>query len=177
MTEDKPIDNCEFFDICVTSCDGTLENTEMCSCYELYKQLACKTRECEELKKERDFYSAEYTRVSTQLILQDAYILIDGKEVWSSDNRKLKQQLNQLKSKNEKLKASTETWKTLDVTFDNGSIKTQISDMSLAEYSDIKSERDKAEQKLEKIREYCNKYPQNSINFKKNILKIIDEVE
>ena len=32
-------------------------------------------------------------------------------------------------------------------------------------------------QKLEKIREYCNKYPQNSIGFKKNILQIIDEVE
>ena len=35
----------------------------------------------------------------------------------------------------------------------------------------------KYNQKLEKIREYCNKYPQNSIGFKKNILQIINEVE
>lgn len=41
----------------------------------------------------------------------------------------------------------------------------------------LKTEKQQAEQKLEKIREYCNKYPQNSIGFKKNILQILDGVE
>lgn len=41
----------------------------------------------------------------------------------------------------------------------------------------LKVNKEQAEQKFKKIREYCNKYPQNSIGFKKNILQIIDEVE
>ena len=44
---DKQINTCEFLNICQTDCNGTLENTEMCHCYELYKQLKCKEQECE----------------------------------------------------------------------------------------------------------------------------------
>ena len=47
---DKRINTCEFFNICEAACGGTLEDTEMCHCYELYKQLARKEQECEELK-------------------------------------------------------------------------------------------------------------------------------
>ena len=44
---DKQISTCEFLNICQTNCSGSLENTEMCHGYELYKQLAHKERECE----------------------------------------------------------------------------------------------------------------------------------
>ena len=47
---DKQIDSCKFLSIYQTDCNGTLENTEMCHCYELYKQLARKEQECEMLK-------------------------------------------------------------------------------------------------------------------------------
>lgn len=47
---DKQINTCEFFNICKAACGGTLEDTEMCHCYELYKQLKRKEQECEELK-------------------------------------------------------------------------------------------------------------------------------
>lgn len=49
---DKQINTCEFFNICKAACGGTLEDTEMCHCYELYKQLKLKEQECEELKKQ-----------------------------------------------------------------------------------------------------------------------------
>lgn len=39
MTDKKIINTCEFFNICESTCGGTLEYTEMCSCYELHKQL------------------------------------------------------------------------------------------------------------------------------------------
>ena len=62
----KYINTCEFLNICQTDCNGTLEDTEMCHCYELYKQLKraknqivdlnkmvdAKEQECEELKEE-----------------------------------------------------------------------------------------------------------------------------
>ena len=44
---DKQINTCEFFNICEAACGGTLEDTEMCHCYELYKQLKRKELECE----------------------------------------------------------------------------------------------------------------------------------
>lgn len=47
---DKQINTCEFLSICQTDCNGTLEDTEMCHCYELYKQLKCKEQECERLR-------------------------------------------------------------------------------------------------------------------------------
>lgn len=45
-------ENCEFLNICQTDCSGTLEDTETCHCFELYKQLKAKDerleiRECE----------------------------------------------------------------------------------------------------------------------------------
>ena len=44
---DKQINTCEFLNICQTDCSGTLEDTEICHCYELYKQLERKEKECE----------------------------------------------------------------------------------------------------------------------------------
>ena len=44
---DKQMNTCEFLNICQTNCNGTLEDTEMCHCYELYKQLVRKEQECE----------------------------------------------------------------------------------------------------------------------------------
>lgn len=70
---------------------------------------------------------------------------------------KLQQQLDQLKAENKQYKEAVDNL-----------LKIQY---KLADTSN------KYNQKLEKIREYCNKYPQNSIGFKKNILQIIDEVE
>ena len=32
-------ENCEFLSVCQTDCSGTLEDTEMCHCFELYKQI------------------------------------------------------------------------------------------------------------------------------------------
>lgn len=46
---DKQINTCEFLNICQTDCNGILENTEMCHCYELYKQLKRKEQECKVL--------------------------------------------------------------------------------------------------------------------------------
>lgn len=47
---DKQINTCEFLNICETNCSGTLEDTEVCHCYELYKQLQRKEQECDRLK-------------------------------------------------------------------------------------------------------------------------------
>lgn len=47
----KTIRPCEFFSICEAACSGTLEDIEICSCYEIFKQLKRKEQECEELEK------------------------------------------------------------------------------------------------------------------------------
>lgn len=39
MNNTDKINTCEFFGICEAACGGTLEDTEMCPCYGLYKQL------------------------------------------------------------------------------------------------------------------------------------------
>lgn len=46
----KAIRPCEFFSICMADCGGTLEDIEICSCYEIFKQLKRKEQECEELE-------------------------------------------------------------------------------------------------------------------------------
>lgn len=48
--EEKAIRPCEFFSICEAACGGTLEDIEICSCYEIYKQLEHKNQEYEELR-------------------------------------------------------------------------------------------------------------------------------
>lgn len=78
---DKQINTCEFFDICEAACGGTLEDIEMCHCYELYKHIARKEQECDELKKQWDF------SVTHKMILEKDY----------------KAELDQLKAENEKL--------------------------------------------------------------------------
>lgn len=49
---DKQINTCEFLNICETNCSGTLEDTEVCHCYELYKQLKRKEQECKNAQSE-----------------------------------------------------------------------------------------------------------------------------
>lgn len=124
----------------------------------LREQLEAKEQECEAME-----YDYQYQLKNTNK--------------WIAECENLQQQLDQLKANNE-------TWKTLDVAFDNGFIKTQISDMSLAEYSQVKLERDRAEQKLDTIRKYCNYITAFNNTNKTNkgldveeVIKIIDEVE
>lgn len=55
MTDNKKVvKSCEFFDICKAACDGTLDDIEMCSCYEIFKQLKRKEQELEEACKAFD---------------------------------------------------------------------------------------------------------------------------
>ena len=49
MTEEI-INTCEYYKICESACGGTLEDTELCSCYQLYKQLKRLEQENKELK-------------------------------------------------------------------------------------------------------------------------------
>lgn len=50
MTNKEIIKDCEFFNVCKAACGGTLDDIEICPCYELFKQLQAKEQECEELK-------------------------------------------------------------------------------------------------------------------------------
>lgn len=53
MTEEI-INACEYYKICESACGGTLEDTELCSCYQLYKQLKRLEQENKELKAYKD---------------------------------------------------------------------------------------------------------------------------
>ena len=44
-------------------------------------------------------------------------------------------------------------WKTMSITFDNGFVKTEVADMSMAEYSQLKLENTKYKQTLAEIKE------------------------
>lgn len=185
MTENKPINTCEFFDICETDCGGTLEDTEICSCYELYKQLTRKTQECEEALKQLEFVRTQNTVLCSEINQLKAENEKWQKEYWKLEkgNDFLAEKSSKLKAENEQLKAKSTEWKTFDVSFDNGIAKTQISDLSLAEYSDIKLERDKAEQKLAEIKEIAMAIMDDDVEESsyysdaRQILQIIDEVE
>lgn len=83
MTDKQIINTCEFFNICKSACGGTLEDTEMCSCYELYKQLKQKEQEYKELKE-------QYKKVEDMMIksganmcgeLQNLYRALDEIEI------------------------------------------------------------------------------------------------
>lgn len=50
MTNKHIINTCEFFNECKSACGGTLEDTKLCSCYELYKQLKRKEQTLIEIK-------------------------------------------------------------------------------------------------------------------------------
>lgn len=67
-------------------------------------------------------------------------------------------ELDQLKAKNEELKkinkSNDETWKTMSITFDNGTVKTEVTDISMAEYSQLKLENTKLKQTLTEIKEF-----------------------
>ena len=46
----KTIRSCEFFSICEAACGGTLEEVEICSCYEIFKQLKRKEQKLDKIK-------------------------------------------------------------------------------------------------------------------------------
>ena len=60
MNNKDRINTCEFFDICEAACGGTLEDTEMCNCYGLFKQLKRKEQECEQEKALKETYFTCY---------------------------------------------------------------------------------------------------------------------
>lgn len=147
--------------------------------YEKYGAIEEIIQQLDQLKAENDKYSlfieklCDYAGLECDSEEQATRTLLD----FASQMYKAKVINDQLKAENEKLKTNTEMWKTIDITLGDGSIKTQISDMSLAEYSQLKLEKDRAEQKLEKIREICKPYIDlPSYEFVK-ILQILDEVE
>lgn len=58
---DKQINTCEFLNICQTNGSGTLEDTEVCHCYELYKQLKAENEKFEQTITEiKDFLEYEF---------------------------------------------------------------------------------------------------------------------
>lgn len=67
--EEKAIRPCEFFSICEAACGGTLEDIEICSCYEIFKQLKRKEQECEEINLTNERLVAE--KYNLNQILQD----------------------------------------------------------------------------------------------------------
>ena len=96
MTDKQIINTCEFFNVCKSACGGTLEDTKLCSCYELYKQLKRKEQECKKLKKVSCKFK-EYCTCNTEKFLQT---LIEIKEIaeedfnhtcWKTYARQLKQ--------------------------------------------------------------------------------------
>lgn len=87
------------------------------------------------------------------------------------NNNCLFKQLTRKTQECEELKSVLDSW------MSKCERETRIKELYQDGLDQLKAAKEQAEQKLEKIREYCNKYPQNSIGFKKNILQIIDEVE
>ena len=66
--------------------------------------------------------------------------------------KELLQQFKHLKTEND------ETWKTMSITFDNGFVKTEVADISMAEYSQLKLENTKYKQTLTEIKEIAEPY-------------------
>lgn len=73
MNNKDRINTCEFFDICEAACGGTLEDTEMCNCYGLFKQLQRKEQECEKLKKRLESFQKDYSKLY-QVVENKGYI-------------------------------------------------------------------------------------------------------
>ena len=89
---DKQIDTCEFFDIRKAACGGTLEDTEMCHCYELYKHIARKEQECKNWQKELDKTHLLMLEKQNKLIKE-----FFNNEQLKLENTKYKQTLTEIK--------------------------------------------------------------------------------
>ena len=104
---DKQINTCEFFDICEAACGGTLEDTEMCNCYELYKQLKLKEQEYERLKYNNNYEVAVLQTTIDNLkeeleqerTLKEMYFTY-----YKAKHSDIKGEFFRLKTENEKLK-------------------------------------------------------------------------
>ena len=118
MNNKDRINTCEFFDICEAACGGTLEDTEMCNCYGLFKQLKRKEQECEKLKNDKFVLELRLDELTSSVNVEDCehrvfngeYIACryyEGQRCDDADfancmfreNVRLKQQLDQLKVK------------------------------------------------------------------------------
>lgn len=114
---DKHINTCEFLNICQTDCNGTLEDTEVCHCYELYKQLKHKDQELQEAMD--NYVQLDLQRVKEYNELVDLYKAKEQEcEELNAENISLRdrvsklerailrrnEQLDQLKVENEALK-------------------------------------------------------------------------
>ena len=116
----KQINTCEFLNICQTNCNGTLEDTEVCHCYELYKQLKHKDKELQEAM--NNYVQLDLQRVKEYNELVDLYETKEQKceklktEIAFGNNgtlsdkiraevfKELNNENNQLKAENEELK-------------------------------------------------------------------------
>lgn len=73
---------------------------------------------------------------------------------------------------------NNETWKTMSITFDNGTVKTEVADMKIAEYSKLKEENTKLKQTLAEIKEIAEE--RNYLDYNEcldDILQKISECE
>lgn len=95
MTNKHIINTCEFFNECKSACGGTLEDTKLCSCYELYKQLKLKEQECEKLYiqlKADEEYHKEEENILRKIIKNKEE---RNKELYK-ENNKLKQTIQKI---------------------------------------------------------------------------------
>jgi hypothetical protein len=123
---------------------------------DLEMKYKAKEQECETLKE-------EYTRVHTQLAAQEAYILVDGEEVWSGPTRKLKQENEKLKAENEEHKYKAEFYENYNNAYINKIMKLE---QTLTEIKEIAEEND------ELLQGYQKEWANNRL-----ILEIISEVK
>lgn len=159
MTENKPImidgvdvSECEYYqyDMCTATkdnygdCSSYCKDYDMKNCY--FKQLARKTRECEELKKGYSKltdivspYMDDFTGYNEELGGFDIALCV----------KELMEQLDQLKAQNE-------TYKKM---LDNPEVRVALTDIRTGErdlWQKYKPRMEQAEQKLEKIKNRCN---------------------
>ena len=113
-----------------------------CECHNdcYYKQLKRKERECEKINLTNERLVAE------KYIMNEEILKLKAKE----------QECEELKEKLESFQKDYS--KLYQVVENRGYIK---------ELDQLKAENDKLKQTLTEIKDYCNKYPQNSIGFKK----------
>lgn len=158
---DKQINTCEFLNICQTDCNGTLEDTEMCHCYELYKQLARKEQKFRELNE----CSVGFAKKCQKLELNVCHL--------KDKNYNLQRQLDQLEAELEQ----EQTLKDMYFTY----YKAKHSDIK-GEFFKFKAENEKLKQTLTKIKEIARWHvtstdSEDIQDDMKQILQLISEVK
>ena len=163
---DNQINTCEFFNICEAACGGTLEDTEMCHCYELYKQLARKEKECQEAmdnyiqldlqrvkeyNKLVDLYKAkeqECERLKADLKSLEYTVVLQGNRDIDNATDLFAKRIAKIENENSILKAELEQEKTL---------KEMYFTYYKAKHGDIKGKLFRYKQALTEIKEIAEK--------------------